>query len=117
MCAALAGMLVLFENHDSCAVTQHKTIAILVPGSTGALWVVITGRERPSGTEAAKPNRRRCHLSTTSQHDICLAQRDQLRCQADIMSSGRTCCRHGQTWATQVVAYGECPAQHIGNSA
>ena len=37
------GVFVLFEDHHTCAFTQHKTIAVAVPRTRSALWVVVSG--------------------------------------------------------------------------
>ena len=46
--AARLGMLEFFEDDGATAVTHHETVAVLVPGTAGALRIVVALGQCPA---------------------------------------------------------------------
>src|SRR5690606_32252838 len=55
---ALPGVLVFFEYQYARAFSQHKTVAIYVPGTRGSGGIIVTCGQGAHGCETANPQRR-----------------------------------------------------------
>ncbi len=87
--AAAAGVLQFFENHDARAFAHDKAVAIAVPGTAGAGWVVIAGGERAHGRESADAHRSDGGFGASGNHYVGIAMLDNAERIADGVRAGR----------------------------
>src|SRR4029078_8602353 len=80
----------LFENQDSRALADNKTVAIALERSRGVQWIVVVGRQRSHGRKARDTHRRDSRLCAAADHDVCVAALNDLEAVADRMCACST---------------------------
>ncbi len=73
-----AGKFEFFENQDSRAFANHKSVAPRIPGTTGFFGRVVTGRERTHSGETTNAHGGDRGLCPARDHDVGIATRDDL---------------------------------------
>ena len=86
--AAAAGELQLLQNENAGAFTHDESVAVLVPGTAGALRFVVARGQRPHGGESADAHRRDGRFGAAGDHHIGIAALDDLEGIADGMRAG-----------------------------
>ena len=86
--AAAAGMFEFFENHDAGAFAHDEAVAVLVPGTAGAIGVVIAGGKRAHGGESADAHGSDGGFGASGNHHIGIAALDDAEGIADGMGAG-----------------------------
>ncbi len=87
-CATGTRVLQLFDHHHSGAITEDKTITLLVPWAAGCLRVVVTCGQGPGSGETANTDRRRGILGTTGDHGVNCAVLNHTHGIADVVRAG-----------------------------
>ncbi len=107
------GMFVLFQHQYTGTVTQHETIAILVPWTARLLRFVVAVGERLGCGKAAHPHRGGSLLGTTGDHYVRIAIGDHPAGHADGMSARGTGGGHGDVGALHAFHDREMTGHHI----
>src|SRR5262245_4549 len=81
-------MLLVLDQQDARALTDHEAIALDIEGATGALWGVVAPREGMHVGEGGYPHWRDAALRAAGDHRDGIATADHLRSLADGIGAG-----------------------------
>ena len=107
------GMLIFFKHQHASALTEHETVAILVPGTRCGRRVVIAGRQRSHGGKAAHAQRRDGGFSTAGDHHVGVAVFNQATRLTDAVQAGGAGRDHRQIRALEAKAHGHMTRDHV----
>ena len=106
-------MFVLFQHQYPGAITQHETVAILVPGTARLLRFVVAGRERLGRRKAAHPHGGGGFLGAAGDHHVRITVGDHPAGHADGVGTRGARRGHGDVRALQPLHNGEMTGHHI----
>ena len=107
------GVFVLLEHHHASPFTQHKTIAVLVPGARSGSGVVVTRRQGSHSGKAAHAQWRHGAFGASGDHDIRIAVLDQTTGFANAVQAGGASGDHGQVGAFETIAHRHMTGNHV----
>ena len=87
--AARLGVLVFLDHQHPGALAQHETVAVLVPGTTGALRVIVARRQCARLAETGHARGCGAGLAAAGDIDVGIARLDQARAQANAVRCRR----------------------------
>lgn len=85
---ARLGMFQLFKHQRTGTVRQHEAVTAFVPRAAGTGRLIVAGRQRTRGTEAAHAQAASGHFGATSDHHVSFTVGDIARGHADAMGAG-----------------------------
>ena len=81
-------MFQIFQDQHASPITQHKAVALLVPGAAGLFRLIIAGRQGTGGRECRNAGTGGGHFGTTGQHHVSVAIGDGAGRIANIVGTG-----------------------------
>src|SRR5215472_3779309 len=85
---SLLSMLEFFQNHDASAFPDHKAVAILVPWTAGAMWIIVACGKSAHSRKSTDAHRSDRSLGAAGNHHVGIAVLDDACSVADGVGAG-----------------------------
>jgi len=113
MRAPRARVLELFQQHRTAAITQHKSVAVLVPRAARFLGRIVARRKGLGLAEAAEATARGGHLTTTGNDDVRVSVLNRAHAEPDGVGRGGAGGDHAEIRTLQSIADREMSGDHV----